>query len=174
MRSRSPLASVRPGSPASTLWSLRVQMIRSPGLARGAVGDADRRAGLDDAEADQVVADAAGQLPAQRVVGGHQQRVGAVGGQRDVGGRGGVHHLLRVPADDPAVLVVLGQHGGVAVAQPQAGGLFPGGAEPDRLGEPGVAEPVGEQGHAAAVLHRLQLAGVPGQDHLPVAGLGVG
>jgi hypothetical protein len=34
MRSRSPLASVRPGSPASAVWSLRVQMIRSLGLAR--------------------------------------------------------------------------------------------------------------------------------------------
>ena len=34
MRSRSPLASVRPGSPASVPWSLRVQMIRSPALAR--------------------------------------------------------------------------------------------------------------------------------------------
>ena len=92
------MASVRPGSPASTVWSLRVQVIRSPGLACGAVGDVDRGAGLDDAQGDEVVADAAGQLAAQRVVGGHQQGVGAVGGQRDVGGRGGVHHLLRFPA----------------------------------------------------------------------------
>ena len=95
-------------------------------------------------------------------------------GERDVGGRGGVDHLLRLPADDPAVLVVVGQHGRVAGAQPQAGGLFPGGAEPDGFGEPGVAEGAGEQGHAAAVLHRLQLADVPGQDHLGAAGLGVG
>ena len=28
-----PLARVRPGWPASVVWSLRVQMIRSPGLA---------------------------------------------------------------------------------------------------------------------------------------------
>ena len=137
----------------------------------GAVGDADRGPGGDDAEGDEVVADAAAQFPAQRVIGGHQQHIGAIGGQRDVGGRGGVHHLLRVPADDAAVLVVLGQHGGVPVVQPQAGLLFPVVAEPDRLGEPDVAEGAGEQGHAAAVLHRLQLAGVPGQDHLPVAGL---
>jgi len=34
LRSRSPLATVRPGSPASTPWSLRVQMIRSTGVAR--------------------------------------------------------------------------------------------------------------------------------------------
>ena len=170
MRSRSPLASVRPGSPAWTEWSLLGADDQVPGAGGGAAGDAHRGPGLDHAEADQVIADAAGQLPAQRVVGGHQQRVRAVQGEREVGGRGGVHHLLRLPADDPAVLVVLGQHGGVAGPQPQAGGLFPGGAEPDRLGEPGVAERVGEQGHAAAVLHRLQLLGITGQDHLGAAG----
>ena len=47
-------------------------------------------------------------------------------------------------------------------------------AEPDGFGQPGVAEGIGEQGHAAAVFHRLQLAGVPGQDDLGAAGLGVG
>ena len=72
---------------------------------------------MDDAEADQVIADAAGQLPAQRVIGGHQQHIGAVQGEREVVGRGGVHHLLRVTAADPGVLVVLGQHGGVARAR---------------------------------------------------------
>ena len=172
MRSRSPLARVRPGSPASTAWSLRVQTIRSPGLAVGAVGDAHGGSGLDDAEADQVIADAAGQFPAQRVVGGHQQRVGAVHGERDVGGRGGIQHLFRFAAADPAVLVILGQHRGVAGAQPQAGGLLPAGAEPDRLGELHVPELIGEQGHAAAVFHRLQLGGVAGQDHLGVLGVG--
>jgi hypothetical protein len=65
------------------------------------------------------------------------------------------------------MLVVVGEHGGVTVAQPQAGGLFPGLAEPHRLGQANVAEAVGEQGHAAAVGHGLQLAGVPGQDQLP-------
>jgi hypothetical protein len=55
---------------------------------------------VDDAQGDQVVADPAVQLAAQRVVGGHQQGVGAVGGQGDVGGRGGVHRLLGVAADD--------------------------------------------------------------------------
>ena len=137
-----------------------------PGAGRGAVGDAHGRSGPDDAEADQVIADAAGQFPAQRVVGGHQQRVGAVHGERDVGGRGGIHHPFRITALDPAVLVILGQHRSVTGAQPQAGSLLPAGAEPDRLGELDVAEPVGEQGHAAAVFHRLQLGGVPGQDHL--------
>ena len=59
-------------------------------------------------------------------------------------------------------------------AEPQAGRLFPGGGEPDRFGQPGVAEGVGEQGHAAAVFHRLQLLGVPGQDHLGAGGGGLG
>ena len=81
-----------------------------PGAGGGAVGDGHRGSGLDDAEADQVLADAAGQLPAQRVVRGHQQRVRALQGEREVIGHGGVHHLLRVAAADPAVLVVLGQH----------------------------------------------------------------
>jgi hypothetical protein len=42
-------------------------------------------------------------------------------------------------------LVILGQHGNVAVAEPQAGLLFPGGAEPDRLGQLRVPELAGEQ-----------------------------
>ena len=136
------------------------------GAGGGAVGDPHHGAGLDGADGDEVVADAAVQFAAQRVVRGHQQGVGAVQGQREVGGRGGVHHLLRVAAADAAVLVVLGQHAGVPLAEPQAGGLFPGGAEPDRVGELGVAKGAGEQGHAAAVFHRLQLLGIPGQDHL--------
>ena len=136
------------------------------GAGLGAVGDGDGGAGLDDAQGDEVLADAAGQLAAQGVVGGHQQGVGAVGGQGDVGGRGGVHHLLRLPGVDAGVLVVAGQDGGVAGAQPQAGVLFPGGAEPYGLGEAGVAQGAGEQGHAAAVFHRLQLLGITGQDHL--------
>ena len=115
-------------------------MIRSPGLARVPSAMRDGGAAGDDAQGDEVVADAAVQLAAQRVVRGHQQRVGAAGGQGDVGGRGGVHHLLRLAADDPAVLVVLGQHAGIPVAQPQAGGLFPGVAEPDGFGQPGIAE----------------------------------
>ena len=166
MRSRSPLASVRPGSPASTPWSFCVQIDQVPGAGGGAVGDAHRGPGLDYAEADQVLADAAGQLPAQRMVRGHQQRVRALQGEREVGGRGGVHHLLRLPARDPGVLVVLGQDRGVAGPQPQARGLFPRGAKPERLGELGTAEGLGEQRHAAAVFHRLQLLGIPRQDHL--------
>jgi hypothetical protein len=52
------------------------------GTGPDAVGDRDRRRGLDDAEADQVVADAAGQFAAQRVVGGHQQGAGAARGSQ--------------------------------------------------------------------------------------------
>jgi hypothetical protein len=51
----------------------------------------------------------------------------------------------------------LGQHGGVAVAQSQAGGLFPGLAEAHRLRQPDVTETVGEQGNAASVLYGLKL-----------------
>ena len=42
------------------------------------VGDADLGPGGDDAQADEIVADAAGQLAAQRVIGGHQQHIGAL------------------------------------------------------------------------------------------------
>jgi hypothetical protein len=114
--------------------------------------------------------DAAVQFAAQHVVSGHQQRVGAVQGQRDERGRGGVHHLLRVASADPAVLVVLSQHAGISCAQPQAGRLLPGRAEPDRLGELRIAEGAGEQGHAAAVLQRLQLLGIARHHHLDAAG----
>jgi hypothetical protein len=100
------------------------------GAGLSAVGDADRGPGRDNAQPNEVVADAAGQLAAQRMVGSHQQDVSAVRGQCHVGGRGGVHHLLRLAADDPAMAVIFGEHGGIPVAQPQARLLFPGGAEP--------------------------------------------
>jgi hypothetical protein len=144
------------------------------GAGPDAVGDGDRGPAGDDAKGDQVVADAAVQLAAQRVIGGHQQGVGATRRERGVGGRSGVHDLLGIAADDAAVLVVGGQHARIAVTQPQAGGLFPGVAEPDGFGQPGIAQRSGEQGHAAAVFHRLQLADVPGQDDLGTAGPGVG
>ena len=172
MRSRSPLARVRPGSPASTRWSLRVHMIRSPRPAAAPSAMVDRLGVVDQAEAEQVLPDAAGQLPAQGVVGRDQQRVGVVGGQGGVVGGGGLGHQLRVAAGDPAVLVVFVEDGGVAVAEPQAGGALPRGAEPHRLGQPDVAEAVGEQGHAAAVLHGLELLGVARDDDLAPVPLG--
>ena len=137
------------------------------------VGDAHRGPGGHGAQADQVIADAAGQLPAQRMIGSHQQRVRTVQGEREVVSRGDVDHLLGVTADDPGVLVVVGQHRRIARAQPQAGHLFPPGAEPDRLGQLDEPESIGEQGQAAAVLHRLQLLGITGQDHLGAAASGL-
>jgi hypothetical protein len=109
------------------------------GAGLGAVGDGDRGPGRDDAQLHEVIADAAGQFAAQRMVGGHQQDVGAVGGQGDVGGRGGGRHLLRLAADDPALAVIFGEHGGIPVAQPQARLLFPRGAEPGWSGQAYVA-----------------------------------
>jgi integrase len=41
------------------------------------------------------------------VVGGHQQRVLAFQGERGIGTGSGVHHVFRVAAFDPAVLVVV-------------------------------------------------------------------
>ena len=38
-----------------------------------------------------------------------------------------------------------------------------------RLGQPDKAERLGEQGQAAAAFHRLELLGIPGQDHLGAA-----
>ena len=87
---------------------------------------------------------------------------------------GGVHHLLRLAAGDPGVLVVLGQDGGIPGAQPQAGRLLPPGAEPDRLGQLHEAQSLREQGQAAAVLHRLQLLSIPSEDHLGIGGRGLG
>ena len=54
MRSRSPLARVRPGSPASTWWSLRVHMIRSPSPAAAPSAMVTVCAVVDQAEAEQV------------------------------------------------------------------------------------------------------------------------
>jgi hypothetical protein len=138
-----------------------------------AVGNAHCRSRLDAAQPDQIIADAPGQLLAQRMIGRHQQHIGAVQGQGEIVGCGGVDHLLRVPTTDAGVPVVLGQHTAVARAEPQAGRLLPPGAEPDRLGQLNIAEGASEQGQAAAVLHRLQLLGIPGQDHLHAAARGL-
>ena len=172
MRSRSPLARVLPG--LSGLDAVVVAGAHDQVAAprRRAAGDGHRLGAVDEAEAEQVLPDAAGQFPAQGVVGRDQQRVGVAGGQGGVVGGGGLDHQLRVPAGDPAVPVVFVQDGGVAVAEPQAGGALPRGAEPHRLGQPDVAEAVGEQGHAAAVLHGLELLGVARDDDLAAVPLG--
>ena len=106
------------------------------------------------------------------VVGRDQQRVAVTGGQGGVVGCGCLRDQLGVPAADPPVPVVFLQDGGVAVAEPQAGRALPRGVEPHRLGQPDVAEAVGEQGHAAAVLHGLQLLGVARDDDLAAVLLG--
>jgi len=59
---------------------------------------------------------AAVQFAAERVVGSHEKGVGAADGEGDIGGRGGVDHLLRVSPEDAAMLVVLGEDAGVAVS----------------------------------------------------------
>jgi hypothetical protein len=144
-----------------------------PGGDVGAAGEPGSRAGGDDAEVDEVVADPAGQLPPPRVVRHGEQDVAAVQPERDVVAGDRVDDLLGVTADDPAVLVVLLQHRGVPGPEPQAGRALPPGGEPDRVGQPDVAEGAGEQGHAAAVLDRLQLLGVPGDDHFRAGAGGV-
>ena len=108
------------------------------------------------------------------MVGGDQQRVGVGGGQGGVIGGGGLDHQLGVTAVDPGVLVVFVGDGTVAVAEPEAGGALPRGAEPHRLGEAGVAEAAGEQGHAPAVVHSLQLLSVARDDDLAPVPFGEG
>ena len=141
---------------------------------RRAARDGHRRGPVDQAEAEQVLPDAARQLPAQGVVGGDQQRVGVVGGQGGVVVGGGLDHQLRVTAVDPGVLVVFVGDGTVAVAEPQAGGALPRRPEPHRLGQPGVAESAGEQGHTPAVVHGLELLGVARDDDLAPVPFGEG
>jgi hypothetical protein len=120
---------------------------------------------------DQIVADPGGQFPAAGPVRGHQQHVpvGQVAG--DVGAGGLVDGLVGRGTSDAGVLVVVVQRGGVSGAEPQGGGAFPGGGEPDGFGELDVAELVGEQRHGAAAFDRDELFLVPGQDQLaPVPG----
>jgi hypothetical protein len=94
-------------------------------------------------------------------------RVIAVGG--DVGAGGLAGGVVGRGAADAAVLVVLVQHGGIAGAEAEGGGAFPGGGEPDRLGELDVAEPVRQEHHGAAALDG-ELFLVPGQDQLAPVG----
>ena len=92
MRSRSPLARVLPGFPglgAVVVAGAHDQVAASRWRA---VGDGHRLGAVDEAEAEQVLPDAAGQFPAQGVVGRDEQRVGAVRGQGRVVGGGGLHH----------------------------------------------------------------------------------
>ena len=114
-----------------------------------------------------------GQFPAAGPVRGHQQDVASGQVAGDVGAGGLVHGLVGRGAADAAVLVVLVQRGGVAVAQAQGGGAFPGGGEPDRFGELDVAEPVREQRHGAAAFDGGELFLVPGEHQLAAVAGGV-
>ena len=122
---------------------------------------------------DQVVADPVGQFAAAGPVRGHEQDVaaGQVGGE--VGAGGLVGGVVGRGAADAAVLVVLIQRGGVAGAEAEGGGAFPGGGEPDGFGELDVAEPVREEHHGAAAFDRGELFLVSGQDELAAVAGGV-
>jgi len=84
---------------------------------------------------DQVVADPGGQFPAAGPVRRHQQHgaPGQVAGE--VGAGGLIGGVVGRGTADAAVLVVLVQGGGVPSAEPEGGGAFPGGGEPDWFGE---------------------------------------
>ena len=71
------------------------------------------------------------------------------------------------------MLVVLIQGGGVADAEAEGGGAFPGGSEPDRFGELDIAEPVREERHCAAAFDGGELLLVSGQDELAAVASGV-
>jgi hypothetical protein len=92
----------------------------------------------------QVVADPLAQLPAGVVRPRHQQHVtaGEIGGH--VCPAGFFHGFFAGAAADAAVLVVVGQHGGIAGAEPQAGFPLPSGGEADGVGELGVLQLAGE------------------------------
>ena len=137
-----------------------------PGRGVGAVAEPDDGAVADDAPPDQVLADPAGQLGGQGLGPGHQQGVLAVEPVVQVGAGRVLQHVLALADVQPVVLPVVGEHGHVAVAQPQRGLAFPGVGEPAGLAELDVAEVAGQQGHAAAALDGLQLHRVPGHDDL--------
>jgi hypothetical protein len=102
---------------------------------------------------------------------GHQQRLLAaeVVGQPPPDRRS--CHLLGSAFQEPAALVVFGEHVGVACAQPQRGLALPLGVKPLDRDELVVAVLVGEQPHRPARPGRRQLRGVAGQQDLrPDAG----
>jgi len=144
-----------------------------PGRGLAAVGDPDSAAVVDEAEVDQVVANALGEFAAAGPVRGHEQdgAAGQVGGE--VGAGALVYGLIRWGAADAAVLVVLVQRGAVAGTEAERGRAFPGGGEPDRFDELDVAEPVGEEHHGAAAFDRGELFLVSGQDELAAVAGGI-
>lgn len=112
---------------------------------------------VDQAVADQVVADAAGQFPGLFCGAGQQQDVAAGQVIGDVATAGQVGCLFWGTAAEPGVLVVAGEHGGVADAEAEAGVAFPVLGEPNGFGELGVAELADEHRHGAAALDGREL-----------------
>jgi hypothetical protein len=132
------------------------------------VTEPDLDAGLDDAVADQVVADPAGQFPGLLRGPGQQQDVlaGEVVGDESPAGQVGC--LFGVAAAEPAAFVVLRQDRRIAGAQPEAGVAFPFAGEPDRLGELSEAELPGQHRHAAAAFDGGELLVVAGDENAAV------
>ena len=124
-RITSPLASVRPVSPASKLVVVAAGDDDVPGAGAGAVAQLGGPGVVDQAEVDEVVADPAGQFPAGLVrAGDHAARPGLqVGAQ--VRGTGLVQGQVGLVAGDPAVLVVVLERAGIAAAQAERGVPFP-------------------------------------------------
>jgi hypothetical protein len=116
-----------------------------PRAGRGAVGDGYRGAGLDQAEAHQVVADPAGQLAAQGVVGGHQQGVRAVQDRHPVPQADRAEHFRRAS-------IAFAAHGGPGARS----AVTPPAAE---LADLAYAEPL--LIHIAALLRTAPMSATP-------------
>ncbi len=71
------------------------------------------------------------------------------------------------------MLVVPGTRRHVTVSEPQARCPLPFLGESDRLGQPHIAEGVGQQSHAAAIFDGLQLPGIAGHDDFGAVAFGV-
>ena len=140
----------------------------------GTVPQRRTRPVTDHAQVHQVLTDPLGKLPARVVTLGHQQDVPARQVRSQIRLPRLIHDAVSVTAADAAVLVVLGEHGGVAGPQPQRGLPLPLGGEPDRLDELRVLELAVDQFGAAAGFHGGQLPVVAGFDDLAAAGLDVG
>ena len=82
--------------------------------------------------------------------------------------------LVGGAAAQPPVLLVLGQHGDVADAQPQRRLPLPRVGEPLRLGELHPALAAGQQHHRPAAFHRGELLVIPGNHDLAAALVGQG
>ena len=124
----------------------------------------------DGAELGELGLDAAGQVGGFGVGSGEQQHVLAAQVVGEPHGGGPVVGSLVVGAADPAVPVVGGDRGRVAVAEADAGLPFPGRVEPADLVQLGGGDLSGEQPEHAAGFDGAELGGVAGGDD-PGSGL---